>query len=90
MKKKVSNTISIYSTNESIKLLNDENISQYFIYGAYKYLPHSINSINVLILLIGFNKINERFELAVLITLNSEEYENYKIKHTFLNTNNKL
>ena len=82
-----TNTIRIYATNDSIKLLNDKNISQYFIDGTYKCVPHSINSINVLILLIGYNTSNQRFEMASIITLNAEDYENYKHLYLFLKSN---
>ena len=57
--KNPKNTIRLYGTSESIKLFNDKNISKYFVDGTYKCVPHSIYSINVLILIIGFNKVTE-------------------------------
>ena len=49
--------------------------------------PHDINSVNVLILLIGFNTSHQRFEMISIIILNSEYYENYKHLYLFLKTN---
>ena len=85
--KNTKNTIRLYATSESIKLFNDKNISQYFVDGTYKCVPHSINSINVLILIIGFNKVTEKFELVSVVTFNSEGYENYKQLYSFLKSN---
>ena len=85
--KNLKNTIRLYATSESLKLFNDKNISQYFLVGTYKCVPHSINSINVLILIIGFNKLRERFELVSVVTFNSEGYENFKQLYNFLKTN---
>ena len=85
--KNIINTKRIYITKESFKLLNDKNISQYFINGNYKCVPHSIKQVNILILLIGFNTSHQRFELTIIITLNSEDDENYKRLYLFLKTN---
>ena len=76
--KNSTNIIRIYVTNDSIKLFNDKNISQYLIDDNYKCVPHSINSVSVLILLIGFYTSNKRFKMVSIITLNSEKYENYR------------
>ena len=70
----------IIGLNDSPKLFNDDNIKQYFIDRAYKCVPHSIEYINVLIVLIVLichnPKINQ-FELCLLATLNNKEIENY-------------
>ena len=69
-----------------MKLLNNENIDQYFIDGTYHCVPHSIESINVLVTLIGFNKRNSIFELCLIATLNNEQYDNYKNLYSILTT----
>ena len=85
--KNLKNTIRLYATSESLKLFNDKNISQYFLDYTYKCVPHSNNSIHVLLLIIGFNKLRERFELVSVVTFNSEGYENFKQLYNFLKTN---
>ena len=74
--KNSKNTIRLYAISESIKLFKDKNISKYFVDGTYNCVTHSINSINVLILIIGFNKLREKFEIVSVVTFNSEDIEN--------------
>ena len=77
-KKKIKNTIRIYGTETSIHLLNDPDITQYFIDETYRCVPHSIKSVNVLILLIGYNKKLQIFELCLIATMNKENLDMYK------------
>ena len=58
-------TIRIFAINESLNLFDFPDVSKYYIKGTYKCIPHSVNSINVLILLIGYNKRSKQFEICL-------------------------
>ena len=60
------NTIRIFGIDESLKLLDNAEFTQYFIDGIYKCIPHSVNSINVLILLIAYNSRRNQFEICLI------------------------
>ena len=83
-KDKYQNVIRIYGTEESLKLLNDNKIGQYFIDCTYKCVPHSLNPINVLIILIAYNHINKKFELCLIATFTKEDKETFKQFYSLL------
>ena len=78
------NVIRIFATEETLKLLNDDEITQYFIDGTYKCVPHSINTIKVLILLIAFNAKKNNFELCLIATLTKEDKNTFIQFYTYL------
>ena len=86
----IKNTIRIFGTDNSLELLNNANIDQYFIDGTYHCVPHSIDSVNVLITLIGYNKKYRQFELCLIVTFNNEKFENYKNLYSILKTQYKF
>jgi len=83
-KDKYQNVIRIYGTEESLKLLNDNKIGQYFIDCTYKCVPHSLNPINVLIILIAYNHINKKFELCLIASFTNEDKETFKQFYSIL------
>ena len=78
------NVIRIYGTDESLKLLNDNKVTQYFIDGTYKCVPYSLKSVNVLIILISYNHINKNFELCLIANFTKEDKENFKQFYSLL------
>jgi len=47
-------------------------------------LPHSLKSINVLIILIAYNNINKKFELCLIATFTKEDKETFKQFYSLL------
>lgn len=70
-----NNTIRIFGTDNSLELLNTADIDKYFIEGTYHCVPHSIESVKVLVTLICYNKKYRQFELCLIVTLNNEKFE---------------
>jgi len=83
-KDKYQNVIGVCGIEESLKLLNDNKITRYFIDGTYKCVPHSLKSINVLIILIAYNQINKKFELSLIATFTKEDKETFKQFYSLL------
>ena len=80
-------SIRIYGTNESLKLLSSSKISQYFIDGTYKCLPINQKEAKVLILLIGFNTERNMFELCCCSVFSKEDTDIYVKFYQILKTN---
>ena len=80
----MNNTIRIFATDYSLLLLNNSKVDQYFIDGTYHCVPHSIDTVNVLIVLICYNKLHRLFELCLMTIFNNEQYENYKNFYSIL------
>jgi hypothetical protein len=70
---KLEKTIRIFGTKNSLELLSDKKVAPYFIDGTYKYVPHSLDSVNVLLILIAYNADFKQFELALAATFNKED-----------------
>ena len=49
--------IRIFGTKQTLSLLSDKNINQYYQDGTYKIIPSSLDEIKVVIILLGKNKI---------------------------------
>ena len=81
---KIDKTIRIFGTKNSLKLLIDGMVTQYFIDGTYKCVPHSLDTIEVLILLIAYNNEYKQFELVLAATLNKEDADIYNQFYGFL------
>ena len=62
----------------------DKNDTQYFIDGAYKCVPHSLDSVKVLLLLIAYNAELKQFELALAATFNKEDTDIYMQFYSFI------
>ena len=77
-------TIRIYGTNESIKLLNDPSVTQYFIDGTYRCVPHTIKSVNALVAIVCYNAETKKFELCLIATMNKEDFDCYKQFYSLL------
>ena len=69
----------IFGTFNSISLLNDKNINQFFIDTTYKSVPNDFNDAKALLVIIGYNYTKDLFEL-ILVTLLSHEDTNILIE----------
>ena len=56
--------IRIYGTNETMSLLNNKQITQYFQDGTYKIVPKT-NDIKVVIIMLGKSKISYKIQLIL-------------------------
>ena len=81
---KIDKTIRIFGTKNSLKLLSDEMVTQYFIDGTYKCVPHSLDTVEVLIILIAYNNEYKQFEHVLAATLNKEDADIYNQFYGFL------
>ena len=70
-----SRVIRIFVTHETISLLNNKNISQYFIDETYKCISYLLKDIKALILLICYNEDKDLFELRLISTFSHEDTE---------------
>ena len=64
--------IGIFGTNQTLSLLNDKSIKQYYQDGTYKIVPSSLEEIKVVIILLGKNNTINNIEL-ILVACFSEE-----------------
>lgn len=80
------NIIRIYGIKESLKLLDDDDVTQYFIDGTYKCVPNAIKSAKVLIILIAYNARLKKFELCIVSTFSKEDKETFKQFYSLLKT----
>ena len=62
-------SFKIYGTPKSISLLNNEDITQYFVDTTYKCLPNEIEEAKSLFVLIGYNSKKDLFELILVAIL---------------------
>ena len=66
-------TFRIFETYNSISLLNDKNINQYFIDTTYKSVPKDLNDAKALLIIIGYNYTKDIFELILVALLSLED-----------------
>ena len=71
-------------TKNSLELINDKKVTLYFIDGTYKCVPHSLDSVNVLLILIAYNADLKQFELALAATFNKENKDIYTQFYSFI------
>jgi len=65
----------------SVALLNDKNINQYFIDITYKSLPADIDNAKFLLVIIGYNYSKDLFELILVALLNHKDTNIYIFKN---------
>ena len=71
----VSKCIRLHGTNESCDLLDNKNITQYFVDNTYKCVPKTIENANSLLLLVGYNSNSDIFELCLAALMSHEDSE---------------
>ena len=76
--------IRIYGTLESISLLSNKDINQYYIDGTYKCIPFNSPDIKVLILLICYNQKKDLYELCLASTFSHEDTDTFITFYTYL------
>lgn len=76
-----------FGTDNSLLLLNTADIDQYFIDDTYHCVPHSIESVNVLVTLICYNKKYRQFLLCLIVIFYNEKFESYKNLYLILKPN---
>ena len=59
-------TFRIFETYNSMQLLNDKNINQYFIDTTYKSVPKDLNDVKALLIIIGYNYTKDIFEIILV------------------------
>ena len=72
---KENKVIRIYGTENSIKLLSDEDCTQYFIDCTYKCVPKISENSKNLLLLMAYNAKYDLFEICVVAILSHEDWE---------------
>ena len=76
--------IRIYGTLESISLLSNKDINQYYIDGTYKCIPFNSPDIKVLIILICYNQKKDLYELCLASTFSHEDTDTFITFYTYL------
>ena len=69
--------IRIFGRDSNLKHLQSTDINQYFIDGTYKCIPGNIESIKLLLLIVGYNFKNDSFLMCAMITLSNEKEDTY-------------
>ena len=74
----------IFGTFNSVALLNDKNINQYFIDTTYKSVPNDIDNAKCLIVIIGYNYSKDLFKLILVAILNHYDTNIYILNFIIL------
>ena len=69
---------------ESISLLSNKDINQYYIDGTYKCIPFNSPDIKVLIILICYNQKKDLYELCLVSTFSHEHTDTFITFYTYL------
>ena len=74
----------ILGTFNSVALLNDKNINQYFIDTTYKSIPNDIDNDKCLLVIIGYNYSKDLLELNLVVLLSREDTNIYIEFYNFI------
>ena len=77
-------SFKIYGTHKSISLLNNEDITQYFVDTTYKCLPNEIEEAKSLLVLIGYNSKKDLFERILVAILSDEDADIFYSFYNFI------
>lgn len=70
--KDAEKNIRIYETKSSMSLLNSNDINQYFTDCAYKCISIDLDNVKALLVLLGYNFNQAKFQLILIAFLSSE------------------
>lgn len=74
----INKNFRIFTTHQSISLLKNTNIKQYFIDTTYKCIPYELDDAKSILVMIGYNFSKYLFKLILVVLLSNEDINIFK------------